>query len=188
MSGSDRSIMPGLFACIVLIGAFVFTVTHVLDRVQQLGRPAGSAALAAAKSDAAGPSDADQTAANSGGAVELTADRFGQFLTQTEVNGLPVDSMIDTGANKVALTFESAERAGIFLRDRDFTLRTSTANGTGRAAPVMLDRVTIGSITVHNVEAMVTERGALRVNLIGMSFLKRLQRVEVRSGRLVLQD
>ena len=43
----------------------------------------------------------------------------------------------------------------------DFTQRVSTANGLARVAPVMLDRVSIGDITVRNVPAAVTERGSL---------------------------
>ena len=46
-----------------------------------------------------------------------------------------------------------------------------TANGTVRAAPVMLDMVEIDDIVVHNVAAMVMPDGALSDNLLGLSFL-----------------
>ena len=57
-----------------------------------------------------------------------------------------------------------------------------------RVAPVMLDRVSIGDITVRNVPAAVSEPGKLATSLLGMSFLSRLQRVDMRSGVLVLQE
>ena len=82
--------------------------------------------------------------------------------------------MVDTGASQVALTFDDASRAGIHVRDRDFTQAVRTANGIARVAPVTLDRVSIGDITVRNVPASVSERGMLATTLLGMSFLKRL--------------
>ena len=70
--------------------------------------------------------------------------------------------MVDTGASIVALTYEDAERAGVYVRDSDFTQRVRTANGMARVAPVTLDRVSIGDITVRNVPAAVSERGQAR--------------------------
>ena len=78
--------------------------------------------------------------------------------------------------------------AGVYIRDSDYTQRVNTANGLARIAPVMLDRVSIGDITVRNVPAAVSEPGKLTTSLLGMSFLNRLQRVDMRSGVLVLQE
>jgi aspartyl protease family protein len=125
---------------------------------------------------------------SSSGGVELKAGNHGHFETRAEINGRPVEVMVDTGATLIALTFEDAERAGIYMKDSDFTQRSQTANGIARAAPVMLDRVTIGDITVRNVRASVSERGRLQVTLLGMSFLSRLSRTEMRKGTLVLYE
>ena len=99
-----------------------------------------------------------------------------------------IDVLVDSGASIVALTYEDARRAGMYVRDGDFTQRVSTANGLARVAPVMLDRVSIGDITVRNVPAAVTEPGSLATSLLGMSFLGRLQSVDMRAGTLVLQE
>ena len=130
----------------------------------------------------------DAAEKSSSGGVELRAGRHGHFETRAEINGRGVEVMVDTGASLIALTFEDAERAGIYVKDSDFTQRTQTANGTARAAPVMLDRVTIGDITVRNVRASVAERGRLHVTLLGMTFLSRLSRTEMRGGTLVLYE
>jgi len=53
---------------------------------------------------------------------------------------------------------------------------------------VVLDRISIGVITVRNVPAAVTEPGSLATSLLGMSFLARLQRVDMRAGTLLLQE
>ncbi len=130
----------------------------------------------------------ETAAKSSSGGVELRAGGHGHFETRAEINGRPVDVMVDTGATLIALTFEDAERAGIYMKDSDFTQRTQTANGIARAAPVMLERVSIGDITIRNVRASVSERGRLQVTLLGMSFLSRLSRTEMRKGTLVLYE
>jgi aspartyl protease family protein len=137
------------------------------------------------KQSAAKPAAED---ARSSEGVELRADRSGHFAANLEINGRPVDALVDTGATIVMLTYEDAERAGLQLRDRDFTMQMQTANGIAKAAPVTLDRISIGSITLRNVQAGVGEPGLLRTNLLGMSFLKRLSKFEIRSGTLVLQE
>jgi aspartyl protease family protein len=70
----------------------------------------------------------------------------------------------------------------------DFTHIAQTANGTARVAPVKISRISIGDITVRDVSAVVSERGKSERTLLGMSFLGRLSRVEMRGGTLVLQE
>ena len=123
-----------------------------------------------------------------GSVVEIEAADNGHFNAEVEINGRSVEVMIDTGATMVALSYEDAERAGLLLNDSDFTSAVSTANGMARVAPVTLDRVSIGDITVRNVPAAVTERGRMRTSLLGMSFLRKLSRFDMRSGRLVMQE
>ena len=96
--------------------------------------------------------------------------------------------MVDTGATGVALSYEDAETAGIYVKDSDFTHQSSTANGIARIALVNIDRISIGDITVRNVQGMVLDRGKLKGTLLGMSFLSRLSRVDMRQGTLVLHD
>lgn len=122
------------------------------------------------------------------GTVTLNASRNGHFETEAEVNGHPIDVMVDTGATLVALSYEDAERAGIFLRPADFTHTVSTANGSARVAIVAIDSVSVGDITVHNVQGAVSEPGRLQRTLLGMSFLGRLSRIDMRSDSLLLQE
>jgi aspartyl protease family protein len=120
--------------------------------------------------------------------VELRANFQGHYYTAAEVDGRRINVMVDTGATTVALTYDDARTIGLALRDSDFTMRVSTANGYGRVAPVILDRVSIGDITVRNVRGAVMEPGKLGTTLLGMSFLGRLQRVDMRAGTLVLHE
>lgn len=124
----------------------------------------------------------------SGSAVELRADGLGHFVTNAQVNGRTIDVMVDTGASIVALTWEDAERAGIYVRPSDFTHRVNTANGLARVAPITIDSVSIGGITVRNVKGAVSEPGKLNGTLLGMTFLGRLSRAELRRGTLLLEE
>ncbi|TGR73201.1 TIGR02281 family clan AA aspartic protease, partial [Mesorhizobium sp. M1C.F.Ca.ET.189.01.1.1] len=90
------------------------------------------------------------------------------------------------GATLVAINTSTARRIGISLNPSDFNRQVSTANGAIKAAVVSLDHLQIGKISVDNVQAMVLDDRALQTNLIGMSFLQRLQKYQVQDGALLL--
>ncbi|MEZ5878714.1 MAG: TIGR02281 family clan AA aspartic protease [Tepidamorphaceae bacterium] len=118
--------------------------------------------------------------------LTLEADRNGHFRVEAVINGRRLDMMADTGATAVALMAEDAARIGIRPRDKDYTIRTQTANGVSMSAPVMLKEIRIGSIRVRNVRALVAQPGALHVNLLGMSFIGALDRFDMKGNTLTL--
>jgi aspartyl protease family protein len=69
----------------------------------------------------------------------------------------------------------------------NYTVNIDTANGRARAAPVTLDRIAIGGLVERSVEALVAQPGQLKMSLLGMSFLNRLQSWQVSGDRLVLK-
>lgn len=142
----------------------------------------------ASQGESADAGDATGDSTGDAGAVTLRAGDHGHFETEAEINGRGVAVMVDTGATMVALTFEDAERAGIFLKPADFTQSVATANGAAKIAPVDISSVSIGGITVRNVKGAVSERGKLHRTLLGMSFLGRLSRVDMRSKTLILHE
>ncbi len=121
-----------------------------------------------------------------GNEVRVRADPQGHFIVEAAINGRPITMMADTGATIVVLSFEDAERLGLSPRSLDFTGHAQTANGVSRIAPVTLDRVRIDGITLYGIQAAVAERGALSGNLLGMSFLGKLSRFEMKGDELVL--
>jgi aspartyl protease family protein len=135
-----------------------------------------------------GQAGRDSVPASAGRTVELKAGAYGHFHARAEINGQAISVMVDTGASIVALSFEDARAIGLYVRDSDFTHRVSTANGYARIAPVTIDRISIGDIMVRDVSGAVMEAGKLGTTLLGMSFLSRLQRVDIRSGMLVLHE
>ena len=122
------------------------------------------------------------------GSVTFRAGRDGHFQINAQVNGADVRLIFDTGASAVVLTSADARRAGIDTDALRFEVPVSTANGTGRAALVRLDRIEVGGIVRRNVRAFVAEAHALDTSLLGMSFLETLSRYSVSSSSLELVD
>ncbi len=116
----------------------------------------------------------------------LRADPLGHFITNAVVNGHSLEMIVDTGASVVALTGDTARRLGIYPSTDAFRLTMSTANGPVAAAPVTLNEIRIGSVVIRDVPAVVFSGNGLGVNLLGMTFLKRLTRFEIGGGQLVL--
>lgn len=124
---------------------------------------------------------------NYGGHFSIPADRSGHYLTEVQVNGRPLNFMVDTGASLVILRYEDARAFGLVYGSDRFEVSVQTANGVARAHRVKLYSVRLGSISFDDVDALVMEQGVLQTNLLGMSFLKRLSRYEVRGDTLVLE-
>ena len=120
--------------------------------------------------------------------VTLTASRNGHFFARAYIKGRPIAVMVDTGATKIALTYEDAERLGLRPHGSDFTLTTRTANGIARAAPVTLDDVRIGDVEVSDLRGSIAERGKLHITLLGMEFIRKLERFELRGRELILVE
>lgn len=116
--------------------------------------------------------------------VEVVRSKGGDFALAAHVNGARVPMVLDTGATSVVLTEDAAKAAGLPVEVLDYDVNVDTANGRTRAAPVTLDRIAVGGLVERSVPALVVHHGRLKSNLLGMSFLNRLQSWEVRGDRL----
>ena len=112
----------------------------------------------------------------------------GSFRINTNINGHETPMIFDTGASAIVLTQEDAQAAGLPVADLAYIVPVQTANGTGRAALVALDTVTVGEIRRSGIRAYVAEEGALETSLLGMTFLETLSGYAVTQDDLVLTD
>ncbi len=112
----------------------------------------------------------------------------GHFAVNAKVNNADVSLIFDTGASAVVLTEHDARLAGINTSALSYSVPVSTANGTGRAAAVKLDRIEIGGIVRNNIRAFIAEPGALETSLLGMTYLETLSRYAVTQNALELTD
>ena len=117
-----------------------------------------------------------ETEAQTGGrrSVSLAPDARGHFIADGRVNGAHLRFLVDTGATYVSLPAAEAQRLGIDYR-RGARGVSQTANGPAPVYRVMLDSVTLGEVTVLNVEGLVHEGPGLDMALLGMSFLSRME-------------
>jgi aspartyl protease family protein len=126
------------------------------------------------------------TKAANAGAVEVPRGQGGEFSLKAKINGVAAPMIVDTGATSVVLTYETAKALGLPLELLDYNVDVDTAGGRTKAARLTLDRLAIGRLVERSVPALVVPHGLMKSNLLGMSFLDRLERWEVRSDKLML--
>jgi aspartyl protease family protein len=128
-----------------------------------------------------------ETEVGQGGEVSILRRGGGSFIVPGRINDREARFIFDTGASTVVLTHRTAEAIGLKPETLSYRVPVGTANGIALAAPVTLDRVSVGPITLNRVPALVARPGMLGENLLGMTFLERLASYEVRGNRLVLR-
>lgn len=122
-----------------------------------------------------------------GGEVRLSAGANHQYFVTAAVNDRPASFLVDTGASYVALRDSDARASKIYVSHADYKHAVRTANGETKAALVEIGVIEIGGILVEDVQAFVLPDDQLDINLLGMSFLSKLDSVESSNGELVLK-
>jgi aspartyl protease family protein len=119
-------------------------------------------------------------------AVQIQRGQGGEFALRAKINGVTAPMVIDTGATSVVLTWETAKAIGLPLEMLEYDVDLETAGGHTKAARLTLDRLAVGPLVEKSVPALVVQRGQMKTNLLGMSFLDRLESWGVRSDTLML--
>lgn len=122
---------------------------------------------------------------SSDGDLRIARGVDGHFHARLMVNGVRVETLIDTGATHFVLAQSDAKRAGIDLNSVIYTGIAETANGAVRLGNVTLDRVEFGPYQMQNAPAVITD-GALQKSLLGMSFLNQFGTIRIEDGVLIL--
>ncbi|MCB4454404.1 retropepsin-like aspartic protease family protein [Leisingera sp. McT4-56] len=126
-----------------------------------------------------------QSVAIDAGRVEVPRAPDGHYYLTLDVNGAPVEFLVDTGASQVVLNERDANSAGIDTGSLAYLGRASTANGEVRTASVWVDEISLGGITDKHVRVWVNQ-GELEQSLLGMGYLQRWSSIEIRDGALLL--
>ena len=112
-------------------------------------------------------------AASSRASVTLAADDRGHFFTDAAINNSPMRVVVDTGASVVVIPAADAARLRLDWRKGEKRV-LQTANGPTAGYLIRLATIKVGTIELHDVDAVVLEQG-LSVGLLGMSFLNRVE-------------
>jgi len=118
--------------------------------------------------------------------IAFPASRGGHFLIDADVSGTTIRFLVDTGASRVVLSPADARRLGIDPYSLSYTQVFNTANGTGYGAPLQLESIRIGSITVKDVRASVNQ-AEMSTSLLGMTFLQQTGGYSVEDNVLTLK-
>ncbi len=115
----------------------------------------------------------DSGGSSSGSRIVLPAGSGGHYTGLGAINGHPIHFVVDTGATTIAMGADVAAQLGL-----DYSTSTAaaamTANGAVATRMLTLAKVTVGDVTVYNVEAMVVPQ-SMPVVLLGNSFLSHFQ-------------
>lgn len=116
--------------------------------------------------------------------VVLQRNKHGHYVMNGEINGQPVTFLLDTGATGVAIPEVVAKRLGL---RRGHAFSTQTANGMSTGYAATLDSVSVGGITLDDVQAGITPGLQMSQVLLGMSFLRHIEFTQ-RGDTLILRQ
>ncbi|WP_271438446.1 retropepsin-like aspartic protease family protein [Pontixanthobacter luteolus] len=115
--------------------------------------------------------------------IPLAAD--GHYWLKAEVNGEPVNFMIDTGATLTAVSSKVADRVGLEPRRGGIPITLNTANGTISAQIATMDELRFGNVAARGLDAVIAPNLG-DTSVIGMNLLSRLKGWRVEDGTMIL--
>lgn len=109
----------------------------------------------------------------------------GSFYVTALVNGVPIEFVVDTGAELVALTMADAARAKVPFDPAKFEPVAQTASGVAKGEKVHIASIDVEGKRRDDVGGMVLE--GLSVSLLGQNYLQRLESVQMSGDKMILR-
>ena len=146
----------------------------------------GVLALQAERSDAALELNSRPALSVSGRETIVPLASDGHFWIEAEVNGQPIEFLVDTGATFTGVGRGDAAALGIRPDPGRAPLELQTANGVITARLGRIDSLRFGNIEVRGLEVAVPQETDDEIRVIGMNLLSRLGSWRVEGDRLIL--
>jgi aspartyl protease family protein len=121
-----------------------------------------------------------------GKSLRIRKSEDGHFWVRANVNGKPVEFLIDSGATVTTITPQIAAAAGV-APSGGFPVMVETANGTVEAQRARIETLNVGPITQSGAAAQIGSENMGETNLLGMSFLSSLKSWRVEGDTLILE-
>ena len=121
-----------------------------------------------------------------GDTVRITMGADGHFWARATLNGVPKRMLIDSGATITALSEDTARDVGIAPSKGGFPVMLTTANGTIAAERATIKHVTVGKLSMDDLNVVVSPSFG-DMNVLGMNFLSRLGSWRVEGRTLILE-
>lgn len=198
-SEAEGALWIALFAIVLIATAFAGTIRNLMGVLSEERHRAIFALLALFciggiefvnfDRDARASKITQETAAlavlNPETAINRSWD--GHFRAIAQVNGRDLGLLVDTGASLVLLRHDDALRIGIPIEQLNYNTPLTTANGKSFIAPFVIESLSVGDLTLHDVRAGIAQEGALHSSLLGMSFLEKLSETVIQKDRMILR-
>jgi aspartyl protease family protein len=110
-------------------------------------------------------------ASSGGSGISIPMDADGHFYAEARTAGGSARLLIDSGATTTVLSRATAIELGVEIDD-GFPVIVGTANGNIRVQRGMASRLSVGGITVDDLEVLVSD--ADDMSLLGMNWLSRM--------------
>ncbi|WP_395333667.1 TIGR02281 family clan AA aspartic protease [Novosphingobium sp. BL-8H] len=168
-------------------------LSHGLRNTAYLGLTAAllltvaSLASNAHRSDAALWLDQVRPASIQGTQTVLPLRTDNHFWVEAQLNGEPVNFLIDTGATYTGISQSVARRAGIVPDQGDEGVMLDTANGTIVARMATASSLRFGSIEATSLPIAIGPDNEVETNVIGMNLLSQLGSWRVQNNQLILE-
>jgi aspartyl protease family protein len=120
-----------------------------------------------------------------GGETRVPLAGDGHFWLRAQVNGQPVNFLVDTGATLTAVSAETASAVGLEPRNVGLPVRMQTANGAVAAHLTTIDELRFGNVAAHGLDAVIAPNLG-PTNVLGMNFLSRLASWRVEDNTMIL--
>ena len=120
-----------------------------------------------------------------GGETRIPISPDGHFWLRAEINGVPANFLVDTGATVTAVSQGLADKAGLEPRPGGIPVRISTANGTMEAQISNAETLSFGNIEAQGIDVVIAPNMG-STNVVGMNVLSRLKGWRVEDNTLIL--
>lgn len=107
--------------------------------------------------------------------IRLQRNPYGHYVATGTINDNAVTFLLDTGASDIAIPESLADEIGL---TKGPAITVKTANGDTLAYRTYLDKVALGDIVLHDLNATILMNITGEDVLLGMNFLKHFEIIQ----------
>ena len=120
-----------------------------------------------------------------GGETRIPLSQDGHFWLRAELNGVPANFLVDTGATVTAVSSDLAERADLRPRRGGLPIQIGTANGPVAAQLATSNEIRFGNVSARGLDVVIVPTLG-ETNVVGMNLLSRLASWRVEGNTMIL--
>lgn len=120
-----------------------------------------------------------------GGETRIPMSPDGHFWLRAEINGVPANFLVDTGATVTAISSDLAAEADLRPRRGGLPISIGTANGPVSAQLATAEEIRFGNVAARGLDVVIAPTLG-ETNVVGMNLLSRLASYRVEGQTMIL--